>query len=103
MLYNFIRETICDARDVAEDKREGMRTLPIALGSTGTMVFLFLTATLGDVIITGGFGMEPLLRSVITMVMCAVVVRQPRENGKYWGFLTLFGLLPAWWAQYRLL
>jgi 4-hydroxybenzoate polyprenyltransferase len=103
MLYNFLRETICDARDVFEDKQEGLRTLPMVLGPNGTMVFLAITAIFGDMAITGGFDMESLFRSVITLIISGVVVRQPRENGTPWGFLILFGLLPAWWAQFRLL
>lgn len=104
VLYNFLRETVCDARDIAEDEKEGVMTLPIALGGRRgrTMLLLAVTVVLGDIVITGDLGMESLLRATLALGMSHVVLTQPRENGLAWASLALFLLLPVLWAQVRL-
>lgn len=102
VLYNFLRETVCDARDVVEDEEEGVMTLPIALGRRGTMLLLTVVVILGDIVITGDLSVESLLRATFALAMSHVVRKQPRENGLAWACLALFLLLPVLWGQVRL-
>ena len=99
MLYNFVRETICDVRDIEEDTHEGLITLPVVLGHQKTLVLLAVTTFVGEYYLSGGFTSEGLLRATLTITASAMVAAQPREKTGYWAFLTTFGLTPAWWAQ----
>ena len=35
ILYQLFRETVCDARDIDEDSKENLNTLPVRLGKRG--------------------------------------------------------------------
>ena len=50
-LYSFVRETVFDARDIAEDKHHGVQTLPTSIGIRGTKVLLGLSTAVGEFLI----------------------------------------------------
>lgn len=109
VLYDFALETIFDLRDLDEDKQNGVRTLPVALGRRRTLLLLATVMVPGDLIIHGdklGFwgAAESILRSTLTWFLLAYIGKnEPRGNTVVWGFLTIMGLLPSLWAQSGLL
>ncbi|KAI9758074.1 MAG: hypothetical protein M4579_003205 [Chaenotheca gracillima] len=102
ILYNWIRETVCDARDIEEDKRENLRTLPISLGKNNTIALMAVVAFVGDALLSQKLDMEVVIRVAASIILSTVVLQHPRENGMAWSFQALFGLTPCWWAQARL-
>ena len=109
ILYDFLLETIFDLRDIDEDVRNGVRTLPVALGRERTLWLLAAVVNLGDLIITGvrldlWTAAECILRSTLSCALFAyIALHKPRSDTTAWGILTLIGLVPAWWAQAKLL
>ena len=109
IIYDFLLETVFDLRDVDEDQRDQVRTLPLALGPERTVVLLAVVVTLADLFITGltwdiSVVAECVLRSLLSWALSTYVVsRWPRSDSVPWALLTMVGLVPAWWAQVRLL
>lgn len=105
-LYNWVRETIYDARDIAEDTEEGLLTLPVVLGKRNTLILTTVVTFVAEQYITGR-GMlavpffESILRQVVTAVAMMLAVNRPREDHFTWSMMALFGLLPATWSQVR--
>ncbi|KAF4958034.1 hypothetical protein FSARC_11131 [Fusarium sarcochroum] len=112
VLYQFFRETSCDARDITEDTKEGLHTLPVKLGKHNTMLLLTVVGMLVDSILTHGIDITmsgiivrpPLLtraflRVGLTMAAYWQVLRHPRENSWAWGTVSLLGLTPVLFAQ----
>ncbi|RYP26643.1 hypothetical protein DL768_011613 [Monosporascus sp. mg162] len=52
VLYQFFRETACDTRDIAEDTKDGMKTLPVRLGKRSMLLVMAGVGTLLDSLIT---------------------------------------------------
>ena len=109
VLYDFLLETIFDLRDNEEDAQNKVKTLSVMLGRSHTLLLLFVVVNVGDVVIAGmgeeeaGLELaECVLRATLAWVVCTAVSYRPRGDTAAWGFLTLVGLLPAWWAQARL-
>ena len=109
ILYDFLLETIFDLRDIDEDVRNGVKTLPVALGRERTLLLLAAVVNLGDLIITGvrldlWTAAECVFRSTLSWALFAYTAsNRPRSDTAAWGLVTLIGLVPAWWAQVRLL
>ncbi|KAE9373807.1 hypothetical protein N431DRAFT_337271 [Stipitochalara longipes BDJ] len=112
ILYQFFRETTCDIRDIAEDMRDGMKTLPVRLGKKNTLLLMAGFGALLDILIIQGGIMtqscirinaslvvEGILRVGMTIGLYAKIIQYPKENRLAWGFLSLFGLTPVLWAQ----
>lgn len=111
ILYNFIRETIYDARDIDEDTHEGITTLATALGMTGTMLVLTIAAVVGELWIGGYvftaiapspnflFSGEVIGRALVTVGLSSWVAKFPRESRWIWVPFSLLSLAPAWHAQ----
>ena len=105
MLYNFLRETIYDARDIAEDRTEGVTTLATTLGMAGTVLVLTAATSIGEFWIGGAeFSLyHAVVRGFVTVALSTLVARQPRESRVVWAMFSLASLLPAWHAQAQLL
>lgn len=117
VLYQFFRETACDARDIADDIRDGMRTLPVRLGKSNTLLLMAGLGSLADAMITKGIWATPsagvqvnpellagsVFRVCAMMGAYAVILKYPRDNYVAWGIMSLFGLTPVLWAQTALL
>lgn len=116
VLYQFFRETACDARDIADDTRDGMRTLPVRLGKTNTLLLMAGLGSLADTLLTKGILMtssglhmnpelvaESALRVGAMIGAYSVILQFPRENYYAWGTMSLLGLTPVLWAQATLL
>ncbi|KAK7415564.1 hypothetical protein QQX98_005810 [Neonectria punicea] len=112
VLYQFFRETSCDVRDITEDAKEGLQTLPVKLGKQKTMLLMTVAGLLLDSILTqsvyatasGIIVRSPqlayaFLRVGLTMAAYWQVLKYPRENCWAWGFMSLFGLVPVLFAQ----
>lgn len=110
-LYNWVRETMCDVRDMTEDAAEAVPTLPVTIGRRATLVlvalavpateqFIFSWLMQGDALAFAGW--EAVARQVVTSTGCLLVMNQPREDKWTWSLVASFGLLPATWAQARL-
>ncbi|KIL93917.1 hypothetical protein FAVG1_02479 [Fusarium avenaceum] len=112
VLYQFFRETSCDVRDIPEDKKEGLKTLPVKLGKHNTMLLLTSVGFLVEAILTHGIDIEmsgitvrslqltySLLRVGLTMAAYWQILRFPRQNSWAWGSMSLFGLAPVLLAQ----
>jgi 4-hydroxybenzoate polyprenyltransferase len=112
ILYQFFRETSCDIRDMAEDAKEGLKTLPVKLGKQKTMLFMTVVGLLLDSILTDSVHIsasgiivhspqlaQAFLRVGLTMTAHWQVLKYPRHNCWAWGFMSLFGLLPVLFAQ----
>jgi 4-hydroxybenzoate polyprenyltransferase len=111
-LYQFFRETSCDIRDIAEDTKEGVDTLPVKLGKKNTILLMALVGLLLDSVLTrsiiitaeGIILRNPhfiysFLRVGVTMAAYSQILKYPRENYWAWGAMSLFGLLPVILAQ----
>ncbi|KAE9378694.1 hypothetical protein N431DRAFT_553103 [Stipitochalara longipes BDJ] len=112
VLYEFFRETACDMRDIAEDAKEGLQTLPVKLGKQNTMLLMTVVGLLLDSILTqsvvftasGIILRSPqlahaVLRVGLTMAAYWQILKYPRDNYWAWGSMSLFGLIPVLFAQ----
>ena len=113
MLYQFFRETVCDTRDIAEDKEEGMHTLPIRLGRQNTLCLMAVVGPFVDAALTRGILVdslwnfhievfllaESILRVGMTMLFYSKVLEHNHESICAWGTASLIGLMPVIWAQ----
>jgi 4-hydroxybenzoate polyprenyltransferase len=112
VLYEFFRETSCDVRDIAEDAKEGLHTLPVRLGKRKTMLLMTVVGLLLDSILTqsvtftasGVVVRSPqlayaILRVGLTMAAYRQILKYPRDNYWAWGSMSLFGLVPVLFAQ----
>ncbi|RYP21328.1 hypothetical protein DL767_009279 [Monosporascus sp. MG133] len=52
VLYQFFRETACDTRDIAEDTKDDMKTLPVRLGKRSMLLVMAGVGALLDSLIT---------------------------------------------------
>ena len=111
-IYQFIRETACDIRDIEEDTKYDMKTLPVRLGKRNTMflvtVFGMLldTLTTKGVVITGTgihvnltLLLESIVRVGVTMFGYTMILKYPKGHNTAWGLSSLLGLVPILWAQ----
>lgn len=113
ILYQFFRETACDARDIAEDTEDGMKTLPIRLGRKKTLYLMGIMGTLVDASLTRGISFdgawgiyidkslltEAILRVGLTTLFYSEVLEHDHGNVVAWGTSSLFGLTPVIWAH----
>jgi 4-hydroxybenzoate polyprenyltransferase len=103
MLYNFLRESLYDARDIEEDKRDGVSTLATYLGMSSTIALLLAAAVAGEAWISGAVTLEGNIRAVGMVGLSSwIVTTQAREKRWPWVFFSLVSLLPAWHAQAQL-
>lgn len=115
ILYQFFRETACDTRDISEDAKDGMKTLPVRLGKTNTLLLMASLGTLLESLITNGISMTwagihvstPLLggsvfRVTMLLIFYAMILQYPKGS-LAWGWMSLLGLIPVLWAQAALL
>lgn len=113
ILYQFVRETVCDARDIEEDSKENLNTLPILLGKRLTLILLLLVGIPADMFLTGGIAhggvgitiawslvVSSVMRMTMTIFFFYIVLQYPRGNYLAWGSMALFGLLPVLSAQF---
>ncbi|KAK0101344.1 hypothetical protein ONS95_006520 [Cadophora gregata] len=112
-LYQFLRETACDVRDIREDTIEGLHTLPVKLGKQRTLLLMALIGLLLDMVITqsvlltaaGSFvvrfphAIYSCLRIGSTIAAYSLILQYPRANIWAWGTMSLFGLTPVLFAQ----
>ncbi|KAI5461933.1 hypothetical protein BGZ63DRAFT_382626 [Mariannaea sp. PMI_226] len=112
VLYQFFRETSCDVRDIAEDAKEGLQTLPVKLGKENTMLLMtavgflldsFLTqsvaVTASGIVVRSPQLVYSFLRVGFTMAAHWQILKYPRDNNWAWGSMSLFGLVPVLFAQ----
>jgi 4-hydroxybenzoate polyprenyltransferase len=112
VLYNFIRETSCDLRDMEEDAKEGLQTLPVRLGKQNTLLLMTIAGLVLDAGLTqsiaftlSGISVRPLqlaysiLRVGLTMAAYWHILKFPRDNHWAWGSVCLLGLVPVLFAQ----
>jgi hypothetical protein len=112
VLYNFIRETSCDLRDMAEDAKEGLQTLPVRLGKQNTMLLMTITGLVLDVGLTQSVAFTStgitvrslqlaysILRVGLTMAAYWQILKYPRNNEWAWGSVCLLGLVPVLFAH----
>ncbi|KAK2770877.1 hypothetical protein FQN53_005346 [Emmonsiellopsis sp. PD_33] len=116
ILYHFFRETVNDARDIAEDSRDGLKTLPMKLGKRNTFIIMAASGLPLDMMLTAGLWatqggvwvnprlvLEGGLRICLTMAAYWKILQYPRKNVWAWGAMGLLGLTPVLWAQASLL
>ena len=112
VFYQFFRETSCDVREIAEDAKEGLQTLPMRLGKQNTMLFMTVVGLLLDFVLTRDFSFtasgitvqtlqlaHSILRVGLTMAAYWQILKYPRENHWAWGSMSLFGLVLVLFAQ----
>ena len=113
ILYQFFRETVCDVRDIAEDTKDGMETLPIRLGGKNTLCLMGVLGTFVDASLTRGISIdsswgfyidkfclaEAILRVGMTMLFYSKILEYQHGNVIAWGTASLIGLTPVVWAQ----
>ena len=112
VLYQFFRETSCDIRDIAEDAKEGLQTLPVKLGKHKTMLVMTVAGLILDSVLThsayittSGVVIRPgqlayaFLRVGLTMAAYWQILKYPRDSCWAWGAMSLFGLVPVLFAQ----
>jgi hypothetical protein len=112
ILYQFFRETAFDTRDTAEDVREGMKTLPVRLGKSNTLLLMVVLGTFLEAFICKGIlatrsGIHveaPLLMESIVRVgtligVYGIILQYPKGSHFAWGGMSLLGLVPVLWAQ----
>ncbi|RYP68188.1 hypothetical protein DL769_005582 [Monosporascus sp. CRB-8-3] len=115
VLYQFLRETACDTRDIAEDTKDGMKTLPVRLGKRSMLLVMagvgaLLDSLITDAILVTWLGIQvsaPLVlwstvRAVGLIAFYTIVLRYPKGS-MAWGWMSLLGLMPVLWAQAALL
>ncbi|KND93730.1 hypothetical protein TOPH_01647 [Tolypocladium ophioglossoides CBS 100239] len=116
VLYQFFRETACDIRDVDEDRRDGMKTLPVRMGRRGTLLLLTGLGLVLDALLTGGVSVASrgvqisnrlLVASVERVLICmglyGQILEHPRDDYLVWGIMALGGLVFGGWAQMSLI
>lgn len=116
VLYHFFRETACDTRDIADDAKEGMKTLPVRLGKNGTLLFMGIMGSLLDAFITNGISpswsgtqmdismvLASFLRVGLLMGLYYKILQYPKENLLAWGAMSVFGVAPVVLAQASLI
>ena len=110
-IYNWVRETMCDVRDLMEDANEGIPTLPVTVGPWNAVALTTMGTFLTEQYIFAGLmqgnllafpGWESVARQIITLLGCFTVFNKPREDKLTWSLVAFVGLLPATWAQSRL-
>lgn len=74
ILYQFFRETACDVRDVAEDARDRMKTLPIRLGRKKTFCLMGIVGTFVDGAITRGISIDGLWGFHVDKILLAETI-----------------------------
>lgn len=112
VLYNFIRETSCDLRDMADDAKEGLQTLPVRLGRQNTMLLMTGTGFVLDIGLTQSIAFTStgvtiqslqlvysILRVGLTMIYYWQILKFPRDNQWAWGSVCLLGLVPVLFAH----
>jgi 4-hydroxybenzoate polyprenyltransferase len=113
ILYQFLRETVCDTRDIAEDTQDGMKTLPIRLGRKNTLRLLGIEGCVVDAAITKGITIDgvwgfhadkilipdTIIRVGMTILFYSKVLEHNHGNFMAWGIASLIGLTPVIWAQ----
>ena len=112
VLYEFFRETSCDVRDIAEDAKEGLQTLPVRLGKQNTMLLMTAVGLLLDSVLTQSVAFtssgvivrtpqlaRAVLRVGLTMAAHWQILKYSRDNYWAWGSMSLFGLVPVLFAQ----
>lgn len=113
ILYQFFRETTCDVRDIEEDTKEGLATLPVMLGKRNTLLFMTVVGFVLDAFLTQSMVFTPtgvifvrytqlaysFLRVGSTIAAYSVILRYPRDCHWAWGLMSLFGLSPVLCAQ----
>ena len=116
VLYQFFRETSCDVRDISEDEKEGIRTLPVKLGKNNTLLLMAASGVLFDSLLTGSiaFGAmghvhvsfvklsHSVARVVLTILAHRQTLKYPRDSYLPWGLMSLLGLAPVLHAQAEL-
>ncbi|ETS74864.1 hypothetical protein PFICI_13348 [Pestalotiopsis fici W106-1] len=103
ILYNFLRESFYDARDIEEDKQDHVSTMATFLGMPNTIALLLAGAVAGEAWISGAITLEGNTRAVGVVGLSSwIVATQTREKRLAWVFFSLVSLLPAWHAQAHL-
>jgi 4-hydroxybenzoate polyprenyltransferase len=102
--YNWVRETMCDVRDIDEDRDEGVPTLPATIGKRWTIALLVsVTFCIEQIVFRGQLlaapGLDSVARQLIAFLGCLLIAKRPREAKWTWSFIALCGLLPATWGQ----
>src|SRR5690242_11597896 len=75
ILYQFFRETACDARDILDDERDGMKTLPVRIGKNNTLLLMAGLGSLIDGALTGGIHMNASGSYLQTSLLAASMLR----------------------------
>jgi 4-hydroxybenzoate polyprenyltransferase len=112
VLYQFFRETACDIRDIEEDSKHDMKTLPVRLGKNNTLFIMAILGMLLDTLVTKGVLMTwtglhvnfSLLIGSISRVGVLIgiyskILQYPKGNNLAWSVMSLLGLMPVLWAQ----
>lgn len=112
ILYQFFRETVCDARDIAMDTEDGMKALPVRLGRKNNFCPMSILGTFVDAALTRGISTdgacvyvdrlllaEAILRVGMSMLFYSKVLEHHHGNVISWGTASLMGFLPVIWAQ----
>jgi hypothetical protein len=99
VLYNFVRETIYDVRDIHEDTKDGITTMATTLGMRYALSVLLITALVAETWIGGQISAWGLGRAVGVVGLSFWVATHPRESRWRWAAFSLLSLLPAWHAQ----
>jgi len=112
VLYQFFRETACDIRDIEEDTKHDMKTLPVRLGKDNTLFLMAVLGMLLDTLITGGVlvtwtgihvDLSLLVGSIarvgVLIGVYSKILKYPKGNNLAWGVMSLLGLVPVLWAQ----
>ena len=116
ILYQFFRETACDVRDIEEDERENLKTIPVRLGKEKTLLLLAGIGIILDNVLTGAIlvsnssvrvdvpaFVRGLVRVCLTIAAYSRVLKYTRDHFLAWGQMALLGLLPVLLAQAELL
>jgi 4-hydroxybenzoate polyprenyltransferase len=102
VLYNFVRETTYDVRDILEDTKDGVTTMATTLGMRTTCYLLLGVTLVGETKIGGQVSVWAIGRVAGVMALSSWVATHPRERQWTWALFSLLSLLPAWHAQARL-
>ncbi|KAI1845376.1 hypothetical protein JX266_008471 [Neoarthrinium moseri] len=92
ILYNFIRESFYDARDIDEDTEANVTTMATSLGMSNTIAVLVAVAVTSEVWISGEITLETGIRSVSVVGLSSLIaITQTRD--KRWPFRDNFAEL----------
>lgn len=99
-------------RDITEDAKESLQTLPVRLGKQKTMLLMAAVGFLLDPVLTQSVALSAsgvvvqysklafaILRVGLTVAAYWQVLRYPRNNQWAWGSVCLFGLAPVLFAH----